>query len=234
MAIDYAAKWREERAAAQQDMLARLERGNKPRNDSETCVSFVRGFERVKHSPASYPGNVWILDASYGGTVELVSYATPVSYRDAETGDIFVSGERYSPSTTQQLGKLTGALMDAGYKRDSKRVRLAPDTVRGGYLRRETTPFVRWTKDDIDATYPDGTMSKVLGGVWVSENGIWSITANVDTIGQADIPLIVRHRGYAVAYVIASYYGGPYVIAVSGTLPAYVRKMAVALAATNG
>jgi hypothetical protein len=78
-------------------------------------------------------------------------------------------------------------------------------------------------------------MAGVLGGVWVSDNGIWSITVNADDVGRDAIPLIVRHRGYAVAYVIVNTDdGGPYVITVSGTLPAYVRRMAVEQAATNG
>jgi hypothetical protein len=233
--MDYAAKWREERAAAQADMLVRLERGNKPRNDSETCAAFVRGWEQSKHA-YSYPGNVSI-EKSYDlerYPTMMRSYATPVAYRDAETGDIFVSKVRYSPSTSQQLAKLRTALGDAGYQQDSKRVRLAPDTVRGGYLHRATTPFVLWTRDDIGAAYPDGTMAGCLGGVWVSDNGIWSITVNADTLGQSDIPLIIRHRGYAVAYVIVGYYAdGPYIVTVSGTLPAYVRRMAVELAGTK-
>jgi hypothetical protein len=212
----------------------RLQRGNKPRTVREAITAFAYGY--TPRNRWNQPRPVWTEyhsiaddDADNAAAVVRVlhSYATPIAWCD-NGGDVYVSDRRYSATTSQHLAKLTNELVCAGYVMVRRDARLAPSGVYGGYLRRDITPFQHWklralaTRGDEWDEYPNDASAAILGGAWVSPNGIWSIVRNRHAIGAYDLPYTVLRNGRATMARILR--DGLVVTPYAGDLPAYVRR----------
>ncbi len=215
--------WVAQQESQERESRARLERGCKPRNTSEAVTAFAHGYEQTGRGSKPSP----VYQETYSGGRVLISYATPVAFT-TDDGAVYVSCLTYSSSTSRHLSHLHSALIDAGYVMDERDCRLAPDSVYGGWLRKERTAFARWVKL---ATIDPGIPFRGIPTVWTSDNGKWAIVPNHDSNGHDDIPYIVLGFGrWTAAHVFVD---GDTMATASKPLPAYVHKMALSLVNGN-